>query len=220
MFRRVLLPPRSCRIDHRDLCHPTPLRSPFTREGWVFELKHDGFRALARRGKTAVQMLSRQGRSMTEQFPEVVAALRHLPTDTALDGELVVPTPEGRADFDELRRRNLLQRPHLIAEAAARSPAVLIVFDVLEIDGQDVRDLPLLERRRVLRRHVEPTPGLQVIDHVDTHGEALFRAIVEHDQEGIVAKRIDAPYRADRQSTWLKIKNRDYSRRGAVEWQG
>jgi ATP-dependent DNA ligase len=108
----------------------------------------------------------------------------------------------------------------MIAKAARRSPAVFVTFDILEAGGEDVRDSPLSERRRLLREHVEPTPGLQIIEHVETHGDALFRAIVEHDQEGIVAKRVDAPYRSNRQSTWIKIKNRDYSRRGAVEWRG
>ena len=108
----------------------------------------------------------------------------------------------------------------MIARAAARSPAVLIVFDILEANGGDARHLSLSERRSLLRRYLEPGPGLQVVEHVHTHGEALFRAIVEHDQEGIVAKRMDAPYRADRQPTWIKVKNWDYSRREAIEWQG
>ena len=157
---------------------------------------------------------------MAQHFPEIIAALARLPAGMALDGELVVPKPEGRSDFEQLRRRNLLQRPRMIAEAAARSPAVLVVFDILEADGEDLRDAPLWERRRLLHRHVEPVPGIQIIQHVDTHGDALFRAIVENDQEGVVAKRVDAPYRGDRQPAWIKIKSRDYSRRGAVEWQG
>ena len=108
----------------------------------------------------------------------------------------------------------------MIARAAARSPAVLLVFDILEADGSDARHLSLSERRSLLRRYLEPGPGLQVVEHVHMHGEALFRAIVAHVQEGVVAKRIDAPYRADRQPTWIKVKNRDYSRREAIEWQG
>jgi hypothetical protein len=62
--------------------------------------------------------------------------------------------------------------------------------------------------------------GIQSIEHVETHGEALFREITRHDQEGIVAKRVDAPYRAGKQSTWIKIKSKEYSRRDAVEWRG
>ena len=94
-------------LTNAHLCHPMIARAPFTREGWVFELKHDGFRALARKDGTTVQLLSRTGRSMTSAFPEVVRALAQLPGDVVLDGELVVPTGEGRSDFEELRRRAL-----------------------------------------------------------------------------------------------------------------
>ena len=193
-------------------------RAPFSTEGWIYEMKHDAFRTLARSG-TGVQLLSRWGRPMTEQFPEVAAALAGLP-DAVLDGELVVTTVEGRSDFEELRRRNLLQRPRMIAESAARRPAVLVVFDVLQLGNEDLRALPLLERRRELYDHVEPVPSIQIIEHVETHGETLFRAIVDGDHEGIVAKRADSPYRQGPRNTWLKIKNREYSRRAAVEWQG
>jgi ATP-dependent DNA ligase len=108
----------------------------------------------------------------------------------------------------------------MIQEVAAASPAVLIVFDLLEVTGVDLRARPLLERREALHEHVPPGPRLQLIEHVETHGEALFHAIAAQDFEGIVAKRVDAPYRPGRQSAWLKIKNRGYSRRAAVEWQG
>ena len=90
-----------------------------------------------------------------------------------LDGELVVPTTEGRSDFEELRRRNLLQRPRMIDDAAARRPAVFVLFNVLELDGHDLRHQPLLERRKVLHAAVPEVPGVKVIEHLETHGEAL-----------------------------------------------
>jgi len=77
-----------------DLCHPVPQQDPFTRHGWIFELKHDGFRALARSGRSTVQLLSRSGRSMSEAFLEIVVALEQLPPAT-LDGELSSPTRTG-----------------------------------------------------------------------------------------------------------------------------
>src|SRR4051812_35138603 len=95
--------PRSsrCVVEATDLCHPTAHHTPFTRAGWLFELKHDGFRALARTGRSRVQLLSRSGRSMADPFPEILAALEQLPDGMVLDGELVVPTADGRSDFDE-----------------------------------------------------------------------------------------------------------------------
>src|SRR5207249_1002849 len=137
----------------------------FTQDGWLFELKHDGFRALARAG-THLQLVSRWGRSMAHAFPEVVHALAALP-DALIDGEFLVPTTDGRSDFEELRRRNLLQRPRMVHEAARRSPAVLIVFDLLELRGDDVRNLPLAERRHALYQHIPPAPGIQLIDHIE-----------------------------------------------------
>jgi bifunctional non-homologous end joining protein LigD len=107
----------------------------------------------------------------------------------------------------------------MIAEAAARRPAVLVVFDLLQLGSDDLRDRPLFERRHVLH-HIPRVPGVKIIEHVEAYGEALFRAIVDGDHEGIVAKRVDAPYRAGPCNAWQKIKNKAYSRRGAVEWQG
>jgi ATP-dependent DNA ligase len=87
------------------------------------------------------------------------------------------------------------------------------VFDLLELDGEDLRPLPLLDRRDAVHWFGSPVHGMQAVEYVETHGEVLFREIVRHDQERIVAKRLDAPHRAGRQPTWLKIKNGDYSRR-------
>ena len=87
-----------------------PQRLPFSGQGWIFELKHDGFRALARTG-AASALLSRSGREMADPFPEVMRALSSLRRNLVIDGELVVPDQNGRSDFEEVRRRNLLQRP-------------------------------------------------------------------------------------------------------------
>jgi len=85
----------------------------------------------------------------------------NLPDGLVLDSELVVPAADGRSDFEEVRRRNLIQRPRMIQEGAAKSPAVLIVFDLLEAVGEDLRTRRLLERRQALHRHVIPGPRVQ-----------------------------------------------------------
>lgn len=175
------------------------VRAPFTLEGWIFELKHDGFRAFARSGPTP-ELRSRSGRSLAEAFSELMDVLRGMP-DAALDGELVVPDRDGRSDFEGLRRRSLLRGPREIARSASTMPAVLVVFDLLDLDGEDFRARALSDRRSVLQWYVLPARGVQAIEHIETHGEALFREIARHDQEGIVAKRIDASYRAGRQAT-------------------
>jgi hypothetical protein len=102
-----------------DLCHPTLHRGPFTAAGWLFELKHDGFRAFARTGP-APELMSRWGRSMAPAFPEIVRALESLPADAVLDAELVVPDTAGRADWEELRRRSLMRRPSVMVRPKPR----------------------------------------------------------------------------------------------------
>ena len=208
------------RLSPADLCHPTPCREPFTAEGWLFELKHDGFRAFVRKSGSDIHLLSRWGRSMAHAFPDVVQALREAaPDDVVLDAELVVADEQGCSDFEELRRRALLQRPRLIDWAARRTPASLVVFDVLCANGEDLRSLPLSERKQWIQRNLTSTPRLRVVDCVPIYGEALFAVVAEHDYEGIVAKRLDAPYRAGRQPTWRKVKNQRYSRREALVWR-
>ena len=104
--------------------------------------------------------------------------------------------------------------------AARRNPASLVVFDVLCASGEDLRRLPLSDRKQRLQRTLPATRGVRGVDCVPTYGEALFAVVAEHDYGGIVAKRVDAPYRAGRQPKWRKIKNAAYSRREALVWQG
>ena len=125
-----------------DLCHAVLRRKPFTDEGWLFELKHDGFRAFVRRSASGVELLSRNARSMAKAFPEIVAAIATLP-DAVLDAELIVPDSAGRSDFGELQRRSLMRKLVSIDDAAVRRPAALIVFDVLQTGRADMR--PLLD---------------------------------------------------------------------------
>jgi bifunctional non-homologous end joining protein LigD len=199
-----------------DLCAPILRSRPFTAEGWLFELKHDGFRTFVRRKGPEIELLSRNGFPMARSFPEiVVAALASLP-DGVFDAELVVPDKAGRSDFGELQRRNLMRRLTTIADAALRRPATLIIFDVLQAGDEDLRRLSLAERKKWLRAHVTSHPRLRLSDTVETRGEALFAAIAAQDFEGIVGKRLDSPYKAGRQPSWVKIKNPDYSRKEAL----
>ena len=138
----------------------------------------------------------------------------------ALDRELVVPDRQGKGDFESLRRRNLLDRSTLIAHASATEPAVLVCFDVLAVNGQDLRSQCLAYRRERLHRHLHGIPRVQIIESVETHGEALFQLACEQDHEGIVAKRLDSAYRAGRQDCWIKTKNKAFSRQAAVVWLG
>ena len=200
------------RLSPADLCAPVLRSTPFTAEGWLFEPQHDGFRAFLRRVGSEVELLSRDGFSLGRAFPEIVnAALVGLP-DAVFDAELVVPDGSGRSDFGELQRRWAMRRLTTIADAAVRRPATLIIFDVLQAGDIDMRPLSLAERKTWLLAHVASRPRLRLTDSVETRGEALFAAIAKERMEGIVGKRLDSPYKAGRQPSWLKIKNLGYSR--------
>ena len=106
----------------------------------------------------------------------------------------------------------------MIGESASSRPAVLVAFDLLQPGKKPLRALPQFELRVRLHHHIEPVPVIKIIEHIETHSEPLFHAIVDGDHECIVAKRMDAPYRAGPHDAGLKIKNSRYSRRSG--WSG
>jgi bifunctional non-homologous end joining protein LigD len=182
---------------------------PFSRDGWLFELKHDGIRVLAVRdvgGK--VTLFSRSRRNITTGFPEVARAIEHLPCASfVLDGEIVTLDERGVSSFERLQQRLALSNPHDVARAGTEVPVVLYAFDLLAVAGYDVRDLPLTARKALLRTLVPQAGVVRFSDHIEREGEAFFEAACVHDAEGIIAKRADSRYATGRRSRdWLKIK--------------
>ena len=143
-------------------------------------------------------------------------ALRTLAADVVLDCELVVPDEKGHPDFEEVRRRSLIQRRAIVASSAAERRATLCPFDLLALNEADLRALPLVDRKARLFDVVCDAPGLRAIRYLEAHGEALFKQAVALDLEGIVAKRADSTYQAGRHPTRLKIKHKGYWRQEAV----
>src|SRR5262245_8541033 len=178
---------------------------PFSAPGWVFELKHDGFRLLAARAGTAVRLQYRSG-AATAVFPEIERALSPLPVDLVLDGEVVVLDAAGRSSFQGLQKRVGLRRAADIERAARRYPATLFAFDLLALEGHDLRELPLVERKRLLRGVLPPSGPLRYADHVEEHGGAFFAEVQRLGLEGIVAKRADSRYLPGRSPHWLKLR--------------
>jgi bifunctional non-homologous end joining protein LigD len=207
------------RIDHTALMHPMLHRAPFTRAGWIFEHKLDGFRALAWTGK-APALVSRNGLSYAAAFPEIIAALRRFPIAPVLDSELVVVDRDGRPQWERLRRRAVMRRAGAPEAAAVSEPASLYAFDFLAIDGHDIRELPLLKRKERLMELLAGTRAVHYVEHLEAHGEALFEKVCELDFEGIVAKQADSIYKAGHQPTWIKVKNPSYSRQEALGVRG
>ncbi|HKJ92321.1 MAG TPA: DNA ligase D, partial [Longimicrobiales bacterium] len=181
--------------------------APFTRAGWVFELKYDGYRVVAARQGGEPLLLSRNGNDLTGTFPELATVLAALPyDDVVLDGEVVVHDERGLPNFQRLQRRGQLHRALDIRRMATQLPATLYVFDLLAFEGYDVRPLALLDRKRLLR-DVLPAPGpLRYSEHIPEQGAALYAQVERMGLEGVVAKKADARYRGGRSHDWMKVR--------------
>ena len=170
--------------------------TPFSDPDWIFERKLDGIRCLAIRTGGEVQLMSRTARRMNDQFPELVEALERQPTrDFIADGEIVA-FAGGITSFARLQQR-----------ARRRVPVLLYVFDLPRLGGEDLRPLPLRERKARLRKAFEFSGPVRLNPHRNgEHGEALFREACEKGLEGVIAKKADSPYRGGRSRDWLKLK--------------
>ena len=182
--------------------------APFSRAGWVFEIKLDGYRLLAAREKGEPRLVSRNGNDMTVTFPEIARAIRGLPYEgLVVDGEVVVHDTRGIPSFQELQKRGRLTRWSDVQRAAVERPATLYAFDLLACEGFDARELPLLERKAVLREVLPCCGPIRFSDHVEERGEAVYEQVTALDLEGIVGKKADAPYRAGQRSRdWVKVR--------------
>lgn len=181
---------------------------PFSREGWIFELKYDGYRLIAGRNDDQVVLLSRNKNPLTATFPEIAAALEALPyTRIVMDGEVVICDASGRPNFQKLQKRGMLRRGIDIRRAAVELPATLYVFDLLAFDEFDLRGLPLSERKRLLKQLIPAAGVLQYADHIHDRGEDFFHAAEALQVEGMVGKKADSRYRAGRSADWIKVRS-------------
>ena len=164
---------------------------------WLHEIKLDGYRMHARLDAGRVKIITRRGNDWTQKYPAIANAIAGVPArDAYLDGELCGVLPDGRTAF------NLIQN----AADADQGSLVLFLFDLLYLDGEDIRDLPLVDRKARLETLLVGAPkSLQYNDHQLGQGPAFHRLTCERGLEGIVSKRIDGRYEPDRR-TWLKTK--------------
>ena len=170
---------------------------PFSDPNWIFERKLDGIRCLATRDASGVRLVSRTGRAMNHEYPTIVEALEREPSDDFIaDGEIVA-FENGITSFSRLQRRG-----------RERVPVFLYVFDLPRHDGDDLRNVPLRERKARLRRALEFGGPVRFNPHRNgEHGEELYREACEKGLEGVIAKRADSPYLSGgRSRDWLKLK--------------
>jgi ATP-dependent DNA ligase len=187
----------SPRIPPLQACLPRPAKEPPAGPDWIHEIKHDGFRILARREVGRVRLFTRHGTDFTARFPKIAAAVASLPARSCvLDGEAIVVNEHGLAVFDILRYR--------LRDAAA----VLCAFDLIELDGEDLRWRPLEYRKATLADLLRGVrDGVAFNQHFDGDGVAIFKHACALGCEGIVSKRLGSHYRSGRVDHWLKIKN-------------
>jgi bifunctional non-homologous end joining protein LigD len=177
----------------------TLVAEPFDRADWLFEVKWDGFRAIAEVERGKVQLYSRNLISYASRFPSIVKGLAHLRHDAVLDGEIVALDAEGKSHFQ------LLQT----FQKTGQGNLVFYVFDLLYLDGKDLRLLPLSRRKELLAPLLEGLPGIRLSEHVAERGLAFYEAVAREGLEGMIAKKADSPYQEGvRSVNWLKIKAR------------
>jgi ATP-dependent DNA ligase len=179
-------------------CLPTNAPQPPSGDAWLHEIKHDGFRVIARKTDTQVKLYSRPGNDLTYRFPLIIEALARLrPRSYIIDGEAVACGDDGMASFDRIRYRH------------HDASVFLYAFDLIELNGDDLRRDPLVVRKATLASLLSRAlPGLRFNEHLDEKdGPLVFAHACKMGLEGIVSKRRDSFYRSGRSPDWLKSKN-------------
>jgi bifunctional non-homologous end joining protein LigD len=181
-------------------CLPSRSAAPPSGPDWIHEIKHDGFRIMARRDARGVRLFSRNGYDFRDRFPLIVEAIEALPVRScSIDGEAIVVDSRGLSVFDLLRYRQ-----HDRA-------AVLCAFDLIDLDGRDLRKAPIEQRKDLLTKVMRPVrrshPGIALNEHYEGDGIMIYEHACRFGCEGIVSKRLGSPYRSGLVDHWLKIKN-------------
>ncbi len=178
-------------------CLPRPAKEPPAGPGWIHEIKHDGFRIVARRDAAGVSLITRNGYDLAARFPLAAAAIAALPARSCVvDGEAIAVDDKGLSVFDLIRYRR------------QDDAVTLCAFDLLELDGQDLRREPIEVRKRTLSRLLRREHrGIAFNRHFDVEGAIVYRHACALGCEGIVSKRIGSPYRPGRSDHWVKVKN-------------
>jgi len=180
---------------------------PFSRAGWVFEVKLDGYRMRAVKEGGTARLITRNGNDYSAAFPELIRPIAALPySSLIMDGELVILDEEGRPSFQRLQNRARIGRAPDIRLASVETPGTLYLFDLMAVEGFDLRSLPLVKRKALLRKVLPEAGPLRYSEHFEKDGEALYDRAVGMGLEGIVAKKADAPYTSGRSDLWQKIR--------------
>ncbi len=182
--------------------------SPFSKDGWVFEPKLDGIRAIIFNDAGRLRISSRQGNNITSQYPDLIDPLQAQPTQSyILDGEIIALDKSGRPSFQLLAQRLHLNKKDDIVRASKRIPAYFFVFDILYLDGFSLAEVPYAQRRSIMESTVAQFPNLKLIPYFATDGDLAYKAAITNGFEGVVGKNIRSTYETGRRSpSWVKVK--------------
>ncbi len=173
----------------------TLVDEPFDDKNWIFEIKLDGFRALAEIKSKQANIYSRNSQRFNQRFPSIAQDLEELKCDAILDGEIVALNEKGLSQFQ------LLQRP------ISEENIYYYVFDILSLNGKDLRSLPLLKRKSILKNILKKNSHVRYLDHIEEKGKAFFTAYEKEGGEGIIGKKKESLYTSgERSQEWIKTK--------------
>ena len=177
----------------------------FSARGWLYELKYDGFRCLISKHRRVVRLESRNGNNMAP-IPELLADVEAIPHDFVADSELVVLDERGCPEWSRLTKRHAQRSADRAKRAAAEDPAALFLFDLLWLNGADLRERTLLQRKAALHGVLPGSGRIRYTNHFADSSRELWAMANELELEGIVAKRGDSVYAAGRTNSWVKVK--------------
>ena len=170
----------------------------FDSADWIYEIKWDGYRAVAEVSPKEIKLYSRNGNDFAQNYPIVATALKSIKHDAILDGEIVVLNEKGFPDFQKIQHYS--ENTHL--------PICYYVFDLISLDGNDVTHLPLTDRKELLKSLISKHNVIKYSDHIVEKGITFFEAAVKNNLEGVMAKKADSKYTIGKRTVdWLKIKN-------------
>lgn len=171
--------------------------SPFDNPGWLFEIKWDGYRAIAEVNGEKTRLYSRNGLSFQQKYPAVYNALKEIKEPMILDGEIVAFNKKGLPDFQLLQQYGM----------DGKAPLAYYVFDILSLRGKMLENKPLAERKKILKSVLKENELIRYCDHVEGEGKIFFEVVEQRGMEGMIAKKADSRYYEDRRtSDWLKVK--------------
>ena len=183
------------------------MQEAFDSHDYIYELKLDGHRCIAYLDKDSTDSRNKRDIKMLAKFPELININKQVKCRCILDGELIV-IKDGKPDFSEVQRRSVLSNSFKVQLSSSKLPASFTAFDILYYDDHDVKDLPWLQRRKLLEKNIKENERIAISRYIEERGIEFYELAKQNELEGIVAKRKDSKYYLDKRTKdWIKIKN-------------